>query len=232
MFLYSRPDCSPIDLFNALQLGIVCTYSRTELKSQPNRADSDELALLWHSQIHDSSPVVSLPSHPLLRAPAVRYARRRLGTSQIRHFNYVCPAFVTECLVSGKKSRATFSTSQKRNENPFVFVSSVDWFIRLSTYAVFYLFHIRLIYWLCTICLMDSGWTPGSLKKVQQKQRLCGNSFSTIAMIVKWERSLRRSSVLRRMVSVQSIRSLKIKHSFTWGNMWLIHTEWENGKEI
>ena len=133
----------------------------------------------------DSSPVVSLPSHPLLLAPAVRYARRRLGTSQIRHFNYVYPAFVTERLVTGKKSRATFSTSQKRNENPFDFASSFDWFIRLSTYVVFYFFHIRLIYWLFTICLMDSGSTPGSLKKVQQKQRLYGNSFSTIAVIVK-----------------------------------------------
>lgn len=181
----------------------------------------------------DSSPVVSLPSHPLLLAPAVRYARRRLVTSQTRHFNYVCPAFVTECLVTGKKSRATFSTNQKRNENPFVCASSFNWFIRLSTYALFYFFHIRLMYVLVVYHLFNgSGWTPGSLKKVQQKQRLYGNSFSTIAMIVKWERSLRRSSVLRRMVSVQSIRSLKIKHSFKWGNMWLIHTEWENGKEI
>lgn len=60
---------------------------------------------------------------------------------------------VTECLVTGKKSRATFSTNQKRNENLFVCASSFDWFIRLFTYAVFYFFHTRLMYWLFTICL-------------------------------------------------------------------------------
>lgn len=114
--------------------------------ASPGPADIDSAS--------DSSQVVSLPSHPLLLASAVRYARRRLVTSQTRHFNYLCPAFVTECLVTGKKSRATFSTNQKRNENPFVCASIFDWFIRLSTHVVFYFFHIRLMYWLFTICLM------------------------------------------------------------------------------
>ena len=174
LFLYSRPDCFLTDLFNALQLGNVCTYSRTELKSQPNRGYS-----LWHSQSHenspgvllglafqkkkdnfkmnmnhnrhgrmilpsvtekriwrrdpadnppaspgpadidsasDSSPVVSLPSHPLLLAPAVRYARRRLGTSQTRHFNYVCPASVTECLVTGKNLAPLFQPIRRQTK--------------------------------------------------------------------------------------------------------------------
>ena len=74
--------------------------------------------------------------------------RVRLGTLTMYALN------VTECLVTGKKSRATFSTNQKRNENLFVCASSFDWFIRLSTYAVFYFFHTRLMYWLFTICLM------------------------------------------------------------------------------
>ena len=114
--------------------------------ASPGPADIDSAS--------DSSPVVSLSSHPLLLASAVRYARRRLVTSLTRHFNYVCPAFVTECLVTDKKSRATFSTNKKRNENPFVCASIFDWFIRLSTYAVFHFFHTRLMYWLFTICLM------------------------------------------------------------------------------
>ena len=66
LFLYSRPDCSPTDLFNALQLGNVCTYSRTELKSQPNRVFShDVTAAILVSQNNETAAMLVSQTNPL-----------------------------------------------------------------------------------------------------------------------------------------------------------------------
>ena len=86
--LFSRQDCSPSDLFNGLQLGKV--YSRTELKSQPNRADSDEFALLWHSQSHENSRGI-----PLGLAFQKKKDNFKMNMNHNRHGRMILPS-VTE----------------------------------------------------------------------------------------------------------------------------------------